>query len=120
MFLTSILFIHISNVSPTSSLSNYPLYEYAKETIQVLVAGFGLYGQLFLDQCLQSGQMIDKKLKVTVLYEDSVKQYLDQRPSLMDFFNGKLILHNDYESRFRGQACFDSEVYYLSDLGQYL
>ena len=54
----------------------------------MLVAGFGLYGQLFLDQCLQSGQMIDKKLKVTVLYEDSVKQYLDQRPSLMDFFNG--------------------------------
>ena len=69
-------------------LYNHPLYEYAKETIQVLVAGFGLYGQLFVDQCLQSGQMIDKKLKVTVLYEDSVKQYLDQRPSLMDFFNG--------------------------------
>ena len=72
-----------------SLLFNNPLYKDAGDTIKVLVAGFGVYGQQFLDICLQAGQIKDKKLEITVVTcdkEASKKEYLLKRPALLDFF----------------------------------
>lgn len=72
-----------------SLLFNHPLYENTDDTIKVLIAGFGVYGQLFLDQCLQAGQVKGKKLEVTILTHDKEvykKEYLDKRPALINFF----------------------------------
>ena len=72
-----------------SLLFNNPLYENADDTIKVLIAGFGVYGQQFLDICLQAGQIKGKKLEVTVVTQDKEvykKEYLDKRPALTDFF----------------------------------
>lgn len=71
-------------------LYEQPLYQYSMEdTIHVLVLGFGNYGQKFLDACLQDGQMIGKKLNVTVVSEEETDKecYLSDRPELSEFFN---------------------------------
>lgn len=73
-------------------LYEHPLYECVRpeeETIQVLVIGFGNYGQKFLDVCLQSGQICSKKLCVTVVSDDVLNKelYLAERPELAHFFN---------------------------------
>ena len=70
----------------------HPLYECVRaeeETIQILVIGFGNYGQKFLDVCLQSGQIRNKKLSVTVVSDDALDKelYLTERPELAHFFN---------------------------------
>ncbi len=67
-----------------------PLYTYSNsEDLNVMLVGFGNYGQKFLDICLQIGQMIGKKLNVTIISEDNVDRdiYLSERPSLSKFFN---------------------------------
>lgn len=72
-----------------SLLFNHPLYENADDTIKILIAGFGVYGQQFLDFCLQAGQIRGKNLEVTVVTQDKIaykKEYLDQRPALINFF----------------------------------
>ncbi len=72
-----------------SLLFNHPIYENAGDKIKVLVLGCGVYGQLFLDLCLQLGQMTDKELEVCVLTQDKElykKEYLEKRPALTDFF----------------------------------
>ena len=64
-----------------SLLFNHPLYENADDTIRILIAGFGVYGQQFLDICLQAGQIKDKKLEITVVTQDKEaykKEYLDK------------------------------------------
>lgn len=68
-----------------------PLYRYLPEDADelfVVLAGFGSYGQKFLDSCLQIGQIRGKKLKVTVLTGDMTDRdlYLMERPELKDFF----------------------------------
>ncbi len=73
-------------------LYEHPLYQYVKkeeDEINVLVLGFGSYGQKFLDACLQNGQVQDKKLKVTVVSDDKADRdiYLSERPELANFFN---------------------------------
>lgn len=71
-------------------LYQHPLHHASKEkNINVLIMGFGYYGQQFADTCLQVGQLLDKKLNVTVISEDSLdrKVYLDARPELPSFFN---------------------------------
>ena len=73
-------------------LYEYPLYQcLSKEdpSINVLVIGFGNYGQKFLDACLQAGQIRKKKLNVTVaLDNEKYKEiYLSDRPELAEFFN---------------------------------
>ncbi len=72
-----------------SLLFNHPLYKNADEVIRVTVLGFGVYGQQFLSRCLQSGQIIGKKLEVKILTKDKdvyKREYLSQRPALLDFF----------------------------------
>jgi hypothetical protein len=87
-----------ANVEKNSFLSiQYHLYEHplyqcvpkSEDTINVLVIGFGNYGQKFLDACLQNGQIRNKKLCVTVLSDDLVDKeiYLSERPELVNFFN---------------------------------
>ena len=68
-----------------------PLYLCSREDedrINVLIIGFGNYGQKFLDACLQNGQIRNKKLCVTVISDDLVDRdiYLSERPELQDFF----------------------------------
>ena len=72
-------------------LYNHTLYERLgnSDTINILLSGFDdTYGQKFLDACLQVGQMPNKKLNVNVICsEEEEKQYLDNRPEFMNFFN---------------------------------
>lgn len=73
-------------------LYEYPLYQCLpknEKELNVLVIGFGNYGQKFLDACLQAGQMRGKNLNVTVLSDDATDQeiYLSERPELPDFFD---------------------------------
>ncbi len=73
-------------------LYEYPLYQYSsdeEENINVLIIGFGNYGQKFSDACLQNGQMRNKKLQITVISDDETDKeiYLSERPQLADFFN---------------------------------
>ena len=88
-------------------LYRHPLYEAipkedweSRRDINVLVIGFGKYGQKFLDSCLQAGQIIGKTLNVTVVSrgvpETAAKKsrsktdkeiYLETRPELAEFFN---------------------------------
>ncbi len=70
----------------------HPLYQCcpsSEEAINVLVIGFGNYGQKFLDACLQNGQIRGKRLCVTVVSGDKTDQeiYLSERPELADFFD---------------------------------
>lgn len=72
-----------------SLIFNHSLYENADDTIKILIAGFGVYGQQFLDICLQAGQIKGKNLEIAVVTQDKEtykKEYLDQRPALLDFF----------------------------------
>jgi len=80
----------------------HPLYQCSpnsEESINVLLIGFGNYGQKFLDACLQNGQIRNKKLSVTVLLDDQTDReiYLSERPELEKFFNidGSLTDDND-------------------------
>lgn len=73
-------------------LYEHPLYRCSPDrepALQVLVVGFGNYGQKFLDACLQSGQIRGKKLQVTVVSDDETdrKIYLEERPELAEFFS---------------------------------
>lgn len=72
-----------------------PLFEYVSldaETVDVLIIGFGRYGQRFLDCCLQLGQILGKRLNVKVIFNDGElslrdkEAYLSSRPALADFF----------------------------------
>lgn len=70
-------------------LFNHPLYQTENEKIKILVIGCGVYGQQFIDVCLQIGQIVDKELEVYVFSQDKEsykKEYLDKRPALKDFF----------------------------------
>lgn len=72
-----------------SLLFNHPIYECKDDTIKILVLGCGVYGQQFIDLCLQAGQVINKSLEVCILTQDKEfykKEYLDKRPALMNFF----------------------------------
>lgn len=83
-------------------LFEYPLYQCSaseEEAINVLVIGFGNYGQKFLDACLQNGQIRNKKLHVTIVSDELTDKeiYLSERPELKDFFNidGSLVGSED-------------------------
>lgn len=82
-----------------------PLYECCsndEREINILLLGFGNYGQKFMDACLQTGQMIDKTLNVFVYNDDNVDKeiYLDERPALREYFNidGAFSLNNQVNS----------------------
>lgn len=82
-------------------LYQHPLHKASNETdINVLIMGFGYYGQQFADACLQTGQLLDRQLNITVISEDALdkKVYLDARPELPAFFNVDGSLDNDPDS----------------------
>lgn len=69
-----------------------PLYarmEEGETVLRVAVAGFDIYGQKFLDACLQNGQMPGVHLDMDVFYGDETDRdlYLEERPELPAFFN---------------------------------
>ncbi|MCD8091070.1 MAG: hypothetical protein LUD81_10730 [Clostridiales bacterium] len=73
-------------------LYEYPLYQCVKDNadkINVLLFGFGNYGQKFSDSCLQAGQIPGKILNITIVSDDLTDKdiYLSERPELADFFN---------------------------------
>ena len=68
----------------------HPLYENlgSSHTISVLIHGFDVYGQKFLDACLQAGQIPGYTLSVTVVCSDADRDsYLNSRPAFSHFFN---------------------------------
>lgn len=89
--------LDINREKNSSLVMQYHLYERTlyqalpkNETdINVLVIGFGNYGQKFLDTCLQTGQIRGKSLHVTVVSDDITDKeiYLYERPELGDFFD---------------------------------
>lgn len=73
-------------------LYRHPLYtgmSQDEKEINVLLLGFGNYGQKFLDLCLQIGQVSGRKLRaVVVSADDSDKDiYISARPELGRFFH---------------------------------
>ncbi len=79
-----------------------PLYEKCenKKIIDVLVIGFGNYGQKFTDIALQIAQMPGKRLRMTIISSDAEDKavYLSERPELSRFFNIDGSLPDDPES----------------------
>ena len=72
-----------------------PLFEYVdddSESVDVLIVGFGNYGQKFLDSCMQVGQIYGKKLNVNVVSNNRIigtpdkDVYLSSRPEITRFF----------------------------------
>lgn len=77
-----------------------PLYKCeSKNRINVLILGFGYYGQTFMDSCLQMGQLPNKHLTVTVVSDDPLdkRSYLEARPELCRFVNVDGSLDGDLE-----------------------
>lgn len=74
-------------------LFRHPPYETAgreEANLNVLVLGTGTYGQIFLDNCLQAGQMVGKRLRITACSGDpelDCRLYLEPRPALKKFIN---------------------------------
>ena len=89
-------------------LYRHPLFEATpreSDSMDVLIVGFGNYGQQFLDCCLQAGQIYGKKLNVTIISNERedkavVKDmYLKERPELSKFFSiDGLCVENAYGS----------------------
>ena len=85
-----------ANISLLYHLYKNPLFEHLEkesESIDVLIIGFGNYGQKFLDSCLQAGQVYGKKLNVYVVSNNRIGGsadkdiYLASRPELPNFFS---------------------------------
>ncbi len=88
-------------------LYTYPLYEtFPKkknntDDVRILVAGLGRFGDMFLDIVLQTLQLPDRHLCITVLTaaEEQKRSYLKKRPALADFFSiDDTSLTNEMES----------------------
>ena len=82
-------------VNPTAVIQellfHYPLRAPKEDpNINVLVLGSGTYGQQFLDQALQSGQMLGHRLRIRAYSSDpklDSRLYLEARPALSRFVN---------------------------------
>lgn len=74
-------------------LYNRPLFEYIgteEQNMNVLVLGMDAFSELFIDQCLQTGQMDSHFLNIKVLTmkaEKKLQEYLTKRPALNQFVN---------------------------------
>ena len=73
-------------------LYTQPLYQTLPpdaDSLNVMIFGFGNYGQKFLDICLQAGQIKGSSLNVTVFSDTMTDRdiYLNERPALPDFFS---------------------------------
>lgn len=87
-----------SDADPVSAIQallyKHPLYEHvakdAEAPLRILVAGSGKVTHIFLDECLQAVQSMDRMAEVTVLTkrpEVEREVYLEFRPALADFVN---------------------------------
>ncbi len=67
----------------------YNWFDESEKIMQILVVGDGAYASLFVDQSMQTGQMIDKKLVVDwcIGEEKTKSEYLNARPGLKDFIS---------------------------------
>ena len=74
-------------------LYNRPLYKYIgtdETNMNVLVLGWNPFLEMFVDQCMQAGQMKSHFLNIKVLTseaEGKKQEYLKERPALGDFVN---------------------------------
>ena len=74
-------------------LFEHPLFETAPAkdgTIHALVVGCGTYGQQFIDNCLQAGQMKDHKIQITAvshMTNEDRESYIRFRPEITRFIN---------------------------------
>lgn len=93
-----------SDADPASAIQallyEHPLYEHIKKEdmkpLRILVAGSGKVTHIFLDECLQAVQSMDRMAEVTVLTkrpEVEREVYLEFRPALADFVNVNGTLH---------------------------
>lgn len=93
-------------------LYEHPLYACCSQTddsLNILIIGFGTHGQQFLDASLQSGQIRNMKLNVTVISdsESEKKTYLAQRPELHCFFDidGSMSEDDENYGRISFECC---------------
>lgn len=99
----------------------HPLYmnfddqENSKETFELLIVGFDMCGQKFLDQALQISQMLKQHLKVNIVLDnvEDKKQYLSKRPELHNFFDIGASVSDDKESY--GTLSFVEHTFSISD-----
>lgn len=74
-------------------LYDHPIYEslkFGNTEPKILVIGSGTYGHIFIDQCLQAGQIKGYKLHITSISDKADKdkeRYLQFRPELTRFVN---------------------------------
>ena len=74
-------------------LYDHPIYEsleFGNTEPKILVIGSGTYGHIFIDQCLQAGQIKGYKLHITSISDKADKDkesYLQFRPELTRFVN---------------------------------
>lgn len=74
-------------------LYSRPLFEYIgidEKNMNVLVLGWNAFSEVFIDQCLQAGQMDSHFLNIkvlTVAAENKLQEYLMKRPALSQFVN---------------------------------
>lgn len=91
----------------------HPLYENVADEsreINVFLFGLGEYGREFLNAALQSGQLKDKDIRVTVLSDDIQRDreyYLSNRPSLQEFFS----IDGAKVKDSYGSICFRQETF---------
>lgn len=102
------------------------LYEGENDTYRVLLIGFGLDSQNFLDVCLETAQSMDKEIEVDVWGTSRIKSekkfYLKERPALSQFFlidnQEELLTGDSYGSiRFhtRGNGSLEEQVKAIID-----
>ena len=103
-------------------LYQYPLYKKLaadEKILNVLILGFGNYGQKFLDSALQAGQMVNKNFKAVIVSDSAADKeiYLNERPALKDFFSidGEKAAPNYGELSFKVKKIFKSETAADSD-----
>lgn len=88
---------------------DHPLYNWCTEdedTMSFLVIGDGVFASKFVDLCLQTGQMTDKKIRINwcVSNDDVKREYLAKRPALQQFID----IDDDNQSDSYGQLLFKS------------
>lgn len=91
-----------------------PLYKYVRDDdteINVLIVGLGYYGQMFLNECLQIGQMRNKHLKIVAVSDDEEDEriYFSSRPLMHEFFN--INNSGDHSKELYGDIITGTEIF---------
>lgn len=93
------------------------LYESEADTYKVLLIGFGLDSQKFLDVCLETAQSMEKKIEIDVWGTSRIKSekkfYLKERPALWEFFlidDQEELLTGDSYGKINFHTCGDEYI----------